>query len=122
VAMVATLFTRNLAVVMGLLTVVMVGTYACKGPFWALATETLPAAMAAAAIAQINALGSLPGFFASALIGAIRDATGSYPIAIMPIAALCFAGVIGVFVIGRGRSRAGALLAPAAETTAGETI
>ncbi len=113
-AMVGTLFTKNLVIVMGLLTVVMVGTYACKGPFWALATETLPAAMAAAAIAQINAVGSLPGFFASALIGAIRDRTGSYPIAIMPIAGLCLAGVIGVLVIGwRARNPAGAALANA---------
>jgi MFS transporter, ACS family, tartrate transporter len=76
-------------------------TYACKGPFWALATEALPASISAAAIAQINALGSLPGFGASYLIGAIKDATGSYPIAIMPIAALCLAGVIGVLFLGQ---------------------
>ena len=99
IAMVATLFTTNLSVMMVLLTVIIVGTFACKGPFWALATEALPASIAAAAIAEINALGSLPGFFASTLIGWIKDATGSYPIAIMPIAALCFAGVIGVLFV-----------------------
>jgi sugar phosphate permease len=100
IAMVATLFTTNLVIMMVLLTVIMVGTFASKGPFWALATEALPAAIAAAAIAEINALGSLPGFFASYLIGAIRDATGSYPLATMPIAALCFAGVVGVLFLG----------------------
>lgn len=105
-AMVATLFTADLTVNMVLLTVVMVGTYACKGPFWALATEALPPSMAAAAIAQINALGSLPGFGASYLIGAIKDATGSYPLAIMPIAALCFVGAVGVLLLGQpGRPR-----------------
>jgi ACS family tartrate transporter-like MFS transporter len=101
VAMVAMLFIGDLAVNMVLLTIVMVGTYACKGPFWALATEALPASISAAAIAQINALGSLPGFGASYLIGAIKDATGSYPLAIMPIAALCLAGVIGVLFLGQ---------------------
>jgi ACS family tartrate transporter-like MFS transporter len=107
VALVATVFTGQLVAVMGLLTLVMVGTYACKGPFWALATEALPAAMAGPAIAQINALGALPGFFASALIGAIRDATGSYPIAMLPVAGLCLAGVVGVFFLGYERSRSG---------------
>ena len=98
-AMLATFLTNNLTIVMGLLTLVMVGTYACKGPFWALATEALPASIAAAAIAQINALGSLPGFFASYLIGAIKDATGSYPLAITPIAALCATGAIAVLFL-----------------------
>jgi ACS family tartrate transporter-like MFS transporter len=101
VAMVVMLFIGDLAVNMVLLTIVMVGTYACKGPFWALATEALPASISAAAIAQINALGSLPGFGASYLIGAIKDATGSYPLAIMPIAALCLGGVIGVLFLGQ---------------------
>jgi sugar phosphate permease len=100
-ALVGTLFTSDLRAVMGLLMLVMVGTYACKGPFWALATAALPPPMAGAAIAQINALGSLPGFFASALIGTIKDATGSYPIATLPIAGLCLAGLAGVFVLGR---------------------
>ena len=116
-AFIATLFTANLVIVMVSLTVVMVGTYACKGPFWALATETLPPAMAGAAIAGINALGSLPGFFASALIGAIKDATGSYPIATMPIAALCLVGAIAVFRLrpSRAGGSAGAVLAEAGE-------
>jgi hypothetical protein len=65
--------------------------------------------MAGAAIAQINALGSLPGFFASALVGAIKDATGSYPIATLPIAALSLTGVVGVFLVGRARTHAGSV-------------
>ena len=47
-----------------LLTLVLVGTRASKGPFWALATEFLAAPVAAAGIAQINALGNLSGFAA----------------------------------------------------------
>ena len=105
VAMLLTLVTHGLILNMVLLVVIVAGTFACKGPFWALATEALPASMAAVAIAEINALGSLPGFGASYLIGAIRQATGSFPLSIMPIAALCFLGVVGVLIVGRQERR-----------------
>ena len=105
IAMLLTLVAKGLAVNMVLLVVIISGTFACKGPFWALATEALPASMAAVAIAEINALGSLPGFGASYLIGAIRQATGSFPLSIMPIAALCFAGVVGVLIVGNQTRR-----------------
>lgn len=88
-----------------LLTVVLVGTYACKGPFWALSTEYLAAPVAAAGIAQINALGNLSGFVANYLIGAIKDATGSYPLSLMPIMALSALGAVAVVWIGHARHR-----------------
>ena len=49
---------------MALLTLVMVGTYACKGPFWAMSSEWLPRSAAAAGLAQIRAVANLAGFFA----------------------------------------------------------
>jgi MFS transporter, ACS family, tartrate transporter len=104
--MLGTLFFTSLTATVILFVLVMVGTYACKGPFWALATESVPATAAAAGLAQINALGSLPGFFASYLIGAIRQSTGSYPLAILPIAVFCAMGVVTVLIIGRLRSQA----------------
>jgi ACS family tartrate transporter-like MFS transporter len=75
-----------------MLTAVMVGTYACKGPFWAMSSEWLPRAAAAAGLAQISAVANLAGFFASYLIGAIKDATGSYPVSLIPLMVLCVAG------------------------------
>src|SRR4051812_5389581 len=45
-----------------LLTLIAAGTYASKGPFWALSSEWLGAASAAAGLAQINALGNLAAF------------------------------------------------------------
>ena len=115
IAMVGTLFTTNLVVMMGLMTVLMVGVFACKGPYWALATELLPNSMAAGGLAQITAFSALPSFFASYLIGAIKDATGSFPIAIMPIAALCGAGIIGVLLLRPRLLDAGPSLPIAAE-------
>ena len=86
--MVATFFAiHSLWVMIPLLTLIAAGTYASKGPFWALSSEWLGAAVAAAGLAQINALGNLSGFFFNYLIGWIKDETGSFPLAMMPIAA-----------------------------------
>ncbi len=104
-AMIATFFAHNLWTLLPLLTLVLCGTYASKGPFWALSSEWLAAPVAAAGLAQINALSNLSGFFCNYLIGWIKDETGSFPLAIMPIAALAVAGTIAVLVVGRDQPR-----------------
>jgi MFS family permease len=104
-AMVATFWAHSLWTLLPLLTLILAGTYASKGPFWALSSEWLAAPVAAAGLAQINALGNLSGFFCNFLIGWIKDATGSFPWAIMPIAALAAAGTLAVVLVGRGQPR-----------------
>jgi ACS family tartrate transporter-like MFS transporter len=104
-AMVATFFAHNLWALLPLLTMVLAGTYASKGPFWALCSEWLAAPVAAAGLAQINALGNLSGFVSNFLIGWIKDETGSFPLALMPIAALALVGTIAVVMVGRGQPR-----------------
>lgn len=88
-----------------LLTLIAAGTYASKGPFWALSSEWLGTASAAAGLAQINALGNLAGFVFNYLIGWIQAETGSFPLALMPIAAVAAVGTISVLVIGRRQPR-----------------
>jgi ACS family tartrate transporter-like MFS transporter len=104
-ALVATFWAHSLWTLLPLLTLVLAGTYASKGPFWALSSEWLAAPVAAAGLAQINALGNLSGFFCNYLIGWIKDETGSFPLAIMPIAALAAAGTLAVVLVGRGQPR-----------------
>ncbi|WP_315834355.1 MFS transporter [Bradyrhizobium prioriisuperbiae] len=87
------------------LCVAVTATYIVKGPFWALATEWMSAGVAAAAIAQVNAIGNLGGFFGSYLLGAIKDATGSYALGLLPLAGLSAAGCILVMLLGRGQRR-----------------
>jgi hypothetical protein len=87
------------------LTLIAAGTYASKGPFWALSSEWLGAASAAAGLAQINALGNLAAFVFNYLIGWIQAETGSFPLALMPIAAVAAIGTISVLVIGRHQPR-----------------
>lgn len=103
--MVATFWAHGLWTLMPLLTVVLAGTYCCKGPFWALSSEWLAPSVAAVGLAQINALGNLSGFFCNFLIGWIKDETGSFPLAITPIAALAAAGMVAVVLVGRGQPR-----------------
>jgi sugar phosphate permease len=104
-AIVATFGVTQLWMLIPLLTLILAGTYACKGPFWALSSEWLAAPVAAAGLAQINALGNLSGFVCNWLIGLIRAETGSFPLALMPIALLALAGAIAVVALGRGQSR-----------------
>ncbi len=107
-------FIKNLWVLIPLLTLVAAGTYASKGPFWALSSEWLGATTAAAGLAQINALGNLSGFFFNYMIGWIKDETGSFPLAIMPIALVATIGTICVLTIGRNQPRTVAVSASAA--------
>jgi MFS family permease len=105
-AMVATFWAiGSLWLMIPLLTLIAAGTYASKGPFWALSSEWLGTAAAAAGLAQINALGNLSGFFFNYLIGWIKDETGSFPLAIMPIALVAAIGTVCVLTIGRRQPR-----------------
>jgi ACS family tartrate transporter-like MFS transporter len=101
-ALVATFGVSQVAPLIVLLTLILAGTYASKGPFWALCSEWLSAPVAAAGLAQINALGNLSGFACNFLIGWIKTETGSFPLALMPIALLAASGTVAVLLIGRG--------------------
>jgi ACS family tartrate transporter-like MFS transporter len=105
-AMIATFFAiGSLWMMIPLLTLIAAGTYASKGPFWALSSEWLGATSAAAGLAQINALGNLSGFVFNYLVGWIQAETGSFPLAMMPIAATAVVGTICVLAIGRRQPR-----------------
>lgn len=74
-----------------------------KGPFWAMATERLPAQTAAVAIGQIKALNNLGVFAGTWLIGTIRTATGSFTYALAPLVALSLAASLAAWYPGRRR-------------------
>jgi nitrate/nitrite transporter NarK len=101
----STLLTNSLLPTIAILCLAVTGTYAIKGPFWALSTEWLSAGTAAAGIAQINAIGNLGGFLGTYLLGVIKDATGSYGLGLLPLVVLTAAGSIVVLIMGRGQPR-----------------
>ena len=101
-----TLFTSSLPATVVMLTMVLVGAYSMKGPFWALVSGWLSSSTAAAGLAAVGAMANLigGGLMVNAY-GAIHDATGSYSLALMPLAALCTVAGVAVLVIGRKRQR-----------------
>ena len=99
----ATCLTSSLTPALILLSLALIGTYALKGPFWALVSDWVPAAGAAAAIAQINALSNLAGFGATYLLGYIKKTTGSFPLACLPLVALTGIAVIALLLLSRRR-------------------
>ena len=105
-ALFATNLTTSLTVTLVLLTLVLIGNYAIKGPFWALATETLSPATAASGIAAINTISHLGTGAATSMLGYIRDKTGSFPMSLLPLALLTACGVIMVLFLGHLRRRA----------------
>jgi ACS family tartrate transporter-like MFS transporter len=60
------------------MSIAAVGFYGSKGPFWAMPPMFLTGMAAAGAIAWINSLGNLGGFFGSWYVGFIKDLTGSF--------------------------------------------
>jgi ACS family tartrate transporter-like MFS transporter len=54
------------------------GFYGTKGPFWSMPTMILTGAAAAGGIAFINAFGNIGGALGPAIVGWLKDTTGSY--------------------------------------------
>ena len=108
-----TLLTGSLALTLVLLSLVLLGNYSIKGPFFALVTETLSPAQAAAGIAAINTLAHLGTGAITSLIGVLREQSGSFPVALLPLCVLTAVGCALVFWIGRDRMRASVAVAPA---------
>jgi sugar phosphate permease len=100
-----TLLTNSLSITLVLLSLVLLGNYAIKGPFFALATETLPPSAAAAGIAAINTLAHLGTGAITSVVGVLRDKTGSFPVALLPLCVLTGLGCLLVFWIGREQMR-----------------
>lgn len=114
-SLLGTLLTDSLVMTMILLSLVLIGNYAIKGPFWALSTETLPPTMAAAGVAAINTIAHLGTGGATTMLGVIREHTGSFPLALVPLALLTGAGAVTTVLIGRTQRHTAN--EPALETT-----
>jgi hypothetical protein len=85
-----------------MLCAVLVGAYSFKGPFWALATGMLSNSAVAAGLAMINAIANLlGGGLMVNVYGWVKDATGSYALALMPLAILTLVSVATLLLLTR---------------------
>jgi len=85
------------SVTIAALAVAAAGIYAGLPVFWTLPTAFLSGAAAAGGIALINSIGNLSGFVGPYAMGWFKDATGSYTIGLLVLAAM--AGTSAVLVI-----------------------
>ena len=97
----AALLFNSLFSILVLLCLAIIGIYAGKGPVWAVSTEWLSASTAAAGLAQINAMSNLAGFGTTYLMGFIKDATGRFSLALLPLVVLAAAAALAILLIGR---------------------
>jgi ACS family tartrate transporter-like MFS transporter len=97
-----------------ILCLAIIGIYAGKGPVWALSSEWLSAGTAAAGLAQMNAISNLAGFGTTYILGFIKDRTGSYSLAVLPLAALSLVGALVILLIARDKDNR--------KTIAGDTV
>lgn len=89
-----------------ILSTILIGAYAAKGPFWALASGWMSSTSAAAGLAAIGAIANLIGGAVMVnAYGIISERTGSHTLAMLPLAALCLAGGIAVLAMGRRYSQ-----------------
>jgi MFS transporter, ACS family, tartrate transporter len=102
VGLAGALLFHSLVATIVILSLAVIGIYACKGPVWAVSTEWLAAGAAAAGLAQINALSNLAGFGTIYAVGAIEGATGSFSLAMMPLMALAAVSAATMWWLGRG--------------------
>jgi MFS transporter, ACS family, tartrate transporter len=77
------------------MSIAAVGFYGSKGPFWAMPPMFLTGMAAAGAIAWINSLGNLGGFFGPWYVGFMQDLTGSFAGGLYGLALF---GLIAAFV------------------------
>ena len=94
----------------------IVGIYGSRTSFWPLPSLFLSGTAAAGAIAFINAIGNLGGYFGPFIVGWIKDATGSFEIGLYFLALCSLTSAVITFVSPRAvRGRAFAPLVKAPE-------
>ena len=98
--MLSSLFITSLAPTVVLLSCVLIGAYSFKGPFWALSSSWLAPGSAAAGLAAINAASNLiGGGLMVNVYGWIKEGTGSYSLALLPIAILALASIVTLLIL-----------------------
>ncbi|HET9147451.1 MAG TPA: MFS transporter [Acetobacteraceae bacterium] len=95
------------------LCLVNIGISCSKPPLWSMPTMFLSGSAAAAGTATINSIGNLGGFVGPAMIGWLKDTTGSFAGGLYFVAGLLAISAAGTLLL----SRAAPVTAPAAEAT-----
>lgn len=85
------------------LTLATAGVMSAVSTFWSLPTAILSGAAASAGIAWINSVGNLAGYLSPAIVGRIRDTTGSMMLALMVLSASSLIAGVAVLAVSQRR-------------------
>jgi len=96
-------FAGSVIAVVLALTLVNAGISSAKPPLWSMPTMFLSGSAAAAGIATINSIGNLGGFVGPAMIGWIKDLTGSFQGGLYFVGALLVLSAVLTLALGRSR-------------------
>lgn len=96
-----TIFTHSLVLSLILFSLILMGNYAIKGPFWALVSERLPVTLVAVGIAAVNTLAHIGTGVMNLLMGMIKDYSGSFPLSLLPLCLLTFTGAMIALLLSR---------------------
>ena len=92
--LVGALLTHEIVGTLTWFTVALVGITSARGIFWSIPTRFLTGAAAAGGLAFINSLGTVGGFVGPAMMGALKDWTGSYLAGIGAMAGVMLAAML----------------------------
>ena len=106
-------FAGSVLAVLLALTLVNIGISSAKPPLWSMPTLFLSGSAAAAGIATINSIGNLGGFVGPAMIGWIKDLTGSFQGGLIFVAGLLVLSAILTLVLARSQRTSDAAAAGA---------
>jgi len=106
-------FAGTVLAVLLALTLVNIGISAAKPPLWSMPTMFLSGSAAAAGIATINSIGNLGGFVGPAMIGWIKDLTGSFQGGLYFVAGLLVLSAVLTLVLARSQRKSAAAAADA---------
>ncbi|HEY0219906.1 MAG TPA: MFS transporter [Afipia sp.] len=106
----------SVVAVLAALTIVNVGVSCSKPPLWSMPTLFLSGSAAATGIATINSIGNLGGFAGPAMIGWIKDLTGSFAGGLYFVAGLLVLSAAMTLIIARSEKNAAAAAAKLAQS------
>jgi ACS family tartrate transporter-like MFS transporter len=87
------------------LTLVNIGISCAKPPLWSMPTTFLSGAAAATGIATINSIGNLGGFAGPAMIGWVKDQTGSFSGGLYFVAGLLVMSAVLTLLLARSQKK-----------------
>jgi len=96
---------NSIVSVVAALTLVNIGISSAKPPLWSMPTMFLSGAAAATGIATINSIGNLGGFIGPAMIGWIKEWTGSFAGGLYFVCALLVLSAVLTLILSRSLQR-----------------